>query len=123
MLTTTATHCGRDDRRAPSSNCSVEIYVSPFLAVVFGEPSLDRIVLGAVPPGGDRDAFDMLDPALDVVALWSLRDHREEPAKTHIPAGAVLDVNQAAIADGAATTCGDGEPLELCGIGVLERLR
>src|ERR1700737_4197266 len=123
MLTTTATRCGRDDRRAPSSNCFVEIYVTPFLTVVFGEPSLNRVVLGAVPTGADREAVDMLDPALDVVALWSLRDHREEPAKTHISAGAVLDVNQAAIADGAATTRGDGKPLELRGIGVLERLR
>jgi hypothetical protein len=67
-----------------------------------------RVVLGAVPAGGDRDALDMLDPALDVVALWSLRDHREEPPKSHIPAGAVLDVDQAAIADGAATTRGRG---------------
>src|SRR5271166_4350435 len=113
----------QESQRCPSSSCSVEICVAPFLAVVFGEPSLDRVVLGAAPTGGDRDALDMLDPALDVVALWSLRDHRKEPAKTQIPAGAILDVDQAAIADGAAATRGDGEPLELCGNGVLERLR
>ena len=107
---------------APSTG-SIEIRVTPFLAVVPGERSLDCVVLGAAPSGANRDAFDMLDPTLDVVALWSFRDHREESAKTHIPAAAALDVNQTAIADGAATMGGDGEPLELSGIRVLERLR
>ena len=107
---------------APSTG-SIEIRVTPFLAVVPGERSLDCVVLGAAPSGANRDAFDMLDPTLDVVALWSFRDHREESAKTHIPAAAALDVNQTAIADRAATMGGDGEPLELRGIRVLERLR
>jgi hypothetical protein len=48
----------------PSLNGSAEIRVTPFLAVVFGERSLNPVIFAAVPIGGDRDTIDMLDPTL-----------------------------------------------------------
>src|SRR5713101_4410074 len=111
----------QDAHRSPSRG-SAEIYVAPFLAVVFGEPGLDRVLLAGA-AGGDGSAVDVLDSALDVVALRSLRDHREKPAKTDVTAVAALDVDQAAISDRATAIRGHGEPLELRGTGVLERLR
>src|SRR5712691_5811893 len=91
-----------------------EIRVAPIPTIVFREPILDRVRVGAVVPDGD--GVNMLDPALDVVTVRSLRDQREEPAKTDITAFAALDAHQAAITDGAAALRGDREPPELCGI-------
>jgi hypothetical protein len=53
----------------------------------------------------------------------SPNDVRKEPPKTDVFAIATLNVEQAAIADGATPIGSDGKPLELCGAGIGNSLR